>query len=559
MPGEGSSAGGAPLGRWNRLSASPGDRPTSGADLIPPTMSIREVRKRYPATLPVLERYGLGDCGGEDGPDEPVAWFATVHRLPLDEFLRDLRAAAERAPAPPPSPHPAPAGAPGTAFSPHFILGSLFLTLTLGATTGMINLLRIAAGAEVPIDHRQIHAPHADPRVRGTLSDGDRVPRASAHPRDRRDAARPLGPRELLADVRGSRGAKRRPAVRVLPGGAAGRVPLGRDGARLGAPLRELRIRPVAARARGQVRPQGPAPPIRARRDDLLPGGDRAGRRTERVAGGTRRPRRCRRRSRSRSTSPRSMDSSSRGSTASGTASSRSFSASVAGQKHLHRGRARRAGGRRRPRLRVLAAGPGSPLRARAERRRPPARRPLRRRLPRRQRVPLAPRHVFPAMRTPGSPTFAIRAAFGSLGLWSVLEIAAVVVSRTTRIPAQNLWWADAARHVFNIGFLTLLIVGMSFRILPVFSGQDRSGRRASPTRPTRLLLAGTAMRLLPVPGRVRAGVLPRRLLDGRARRPRARALRRQPGPHDARRRRLAATPLRARRAAGFSSTLPVR
>ena len=49
---------------------------------------------------------------------------------------------------------PASAAAP---FSPHFILGSLVLTLTLGATTGMINLLRIAAGAEVPVSHRQIH------------------------------------------------------------------------------------------------------------------------------------------------------------------------------------------------------------------------------------------------------------------------------------------------------------------------------------------------------------------------------------------------------------------
>jgi len=106
-------------------------------------------------------------------------------------------------------------------------------------------------------------------------------------------------------------------------------------------------------------------------------------------------------------------------------------------------------------------------------------------------------------MRTPGSPTFAIRAAFGSLGLWALLEIAAVVVSRTTRIPAQNLWWADAGRHVFTIGFLTLVIVGMSFRILPVFSGKSLwSPALARVTYG--LLLGGVAMRLLQYPAAFR-------------------------------------------------------
>ena len=55
------------------------------------------------------------------------------------------------------SPPTPPEAKPASLFSPHFIIGSLFLTLTLGATTGMVNLLRIAAGGDVPIDHRQIH------------------------------------------------------------------------------------------------------------------------------------------------------------------------------------------------------------------------------------------------------------------------------------------------------------------------------------------------------------------------------------------------------------------
>ena len=108
-------------------------------------------------------------------------------------------------------------------------------------------------------------------------------------------------------------------------------------------------------------------------------------------------------------------------------------------------------------------------------------------------------RAVLPAMRAPGSPTVAIRCAFGCLALWALLELAAIALSRVTSIPAQNLWWADAARHLFTIGFLTLLIVGMSLRILPVFSGKPLwSPRLAHVTYA--LLLAGAVMRLAQYP-----------------------------------------------------------
>jgi hypothetical protein len=112
-------------------------------------------------------------------------------------------------------------------------------------------------------------------------------------------------------------------------------------------------------------------------------------------------------------------------------------------------------------------------------------------------------RSTLPMLRTPGNPTFAIRAAFVSLALWAVLQLSAVLASRLTPLPAQNLWWTDAARHVFTIGFLTLIIVGMSFRILPVFSGKTLwSPTLAHATYA--LLLLGAAMRLLQYPAAFR-------------------------------------------------------
>ena len=80
--------------------------------VVPPTMSVREVLRRFPSTRAVLDRYGLADCGGADGPEEPIAWFATMHRLPLEDLLREVRAAASTDTASaPPSPAESPANA----------------------------------------------------------------------------------------------------------------------------------------------------------------------------------------------------------------------------------------------------------------------------------------------------------------------------------------------------------------------------------------------------------------------------------------------------------------
>jgi len=108
-------------------------------------------------------------------------------------------------------------------------------------------------------------------------------------------------------------------------------------------------------------------------------------------------------------------------------------------------------------------------------------------------------RAKLPMLPTPGRPTIAIRCAFGALGLWAVLELVAVAVARLTRIPAQNPWWADAARHTFTIGFLTLLIVGMSLRILPVFSGK-RLWSPGLAYATYALLIGAAALRLLQYP-----------------------------------------------------------
>ncbi|MGH9442398.1 MAG: DUF542 domain-containing protein, partial [Thermoanaerobaculia bacterium] len=148
---------GGPPQRWVRGPAIP---PTAdGTDLVVPAMSIREILRRFPSTSSVFEKHGLGDCGGDGGPDEPLGWFATVHRIALDPLMAEVRqAAAREASQGGGRSGVSVAKAPSLPFTPEFILGPLVLALTLGATTGMINLLRIAAGGDVPFSHRQMHA-----------------------------------------------------------------------------------------------------------------------------------------------------------------------------------------------------------------------------------------------------------------------------------------------------------------------------------------------------------------------------------------------------------------
>ena len=470
---------------------------TESHNLVPPTMSIRELSRRFPATRPVLERYGLADCGGEEGPDEPLAWFATVHRLPLDAFLRDIREAALRDAAA----APAPAAAGPGPFSPHFIVGSLFLTLSLGATTGMINLLRIAAGSDVPTDHRQIHghtqvlgfatlflmgiAYHALPRILGI---GAARPGRSVRVGFwlmftgvlLRNAGQPLGLHpagrllslvsgamelasgllfvrflfSLLGKVREGKYDRRDPLLLFVRAGAFYFLAVVLLAAAQGVWL---------AGHVDTVLPAALNDPFyfAALYGFLLAFIYGFGHRVVSLFLGV-------------------------GPAARGTSEAALVCQALGVILYLlswipgaSDGLALglRDGGLALAALSavVYLAGNGFLWRA----------------------------TVFPMMRTPGSPTIAIRCAFGCLGLWAVLELAGILLSRATRLPAQNLWWADAARHTFTIGFLTLLIVGMSLRILPVFSGKTLWSPRLAYATYT-LLLLGTAMRLLQYPAAFR-------------------------------------------------------
>ncbi len=105
---------------------------------------IPDLLRAAPQVRPVLDRYGLRGCGGEQGPAESLEFFARAHEVPLPARLEELRAAGAAPPRPTELPLIEKPAAADRIYRPFFIAGIL-VTLTAGAAWGAYLLWRIAA------------------------------------------------------------------------------------------------------------------------------------------------------------------------------------------------------------------------------------------------------------------------------------------------------------------------------------------------------------------------------------------------------------------------------
>ncbi|HVM60302.1 MAG TPA: hypothetical protein VMV72_05480 [Verrucomicrobiae bacterium] len=116
------------------------------AGLIHYSMLVSDINRDYPQCRPVFEKYGIAGCGGQYGPPEPLFIFAAAHRVPLREFVEELNRAQlgewnadgakrekDRA-----------AEAEGESLHRRFVLGAFVVALTVGFGLGLTNLTRIA-------------------------------------------------------------------------------------------------------------------------------------------------------------------------------------------------------------------------------------------------------------------------------------------------------------------------------------------------------------------------------------------------------------------------------
>jgi len=122
--------------------------------------SVAEIVKQCPTARRIFDKFGLKGCGGEYGPTEPLAFFAAVHKVNVDALVAELNAELQ---------HPSQQTYVYQESLADFIYRRFFkagiaVTLSIGCLWGAINLLQIALGRNflqlhlVPSIHAHAHA-----------------------------------------------------------------------------------------------------------------------------------------------------------------------------------------------------------------------------------------------------------------------------------------------------------------------------------------------------------------------------------------------------------------
>jgi hypothetical protein len=132
-------------------------------------MELPDILARYPACRRVLDRYGLTGCGGPLGPREPVSFFARAHRVEESRLLTELNEAARTGALQPEAAEYAPG--PGDTIYRRFFRAGILTMFTFGCVLGGINLAIMAANRQLAsLDMRAITWAHAHAQVAGWVT-----------------------------------------------------------------------------------------------------------------------------------------------------------------------------------------------------------------------------------------------------------------------------------------------------------------------------------------------------------------------------------------------------
>jgi hypothetical protein len=123
-------------------------------------MSVAEIVRRFPQARRVFDQYGLAGCGGEHGPAESLEFFAAMHQVNSEQLLRDLNVDLE---------HPAPGDYVYRETLADFIYRRFFkagmvMMLSIGGFWGAVILLQIAWRRDF-LDTKLVPAIHAHAHV----------------------------------------------------------------------------------------------------------------------------------------------------------------------------------------------------------------------------------------------------------------------------------------------------------------------------------------------------------------------------------------------------------
>ncbi|MDE3180276.1 MAG: NnrS family protein [Acidobacteriota bacterium] len=124
------------------------------------SMSIAEILKICPSARRIFDEHGLKGCGGANGPAEPLEFFASVHEADLDALLEDLNAEIEK----PAQPTYVYQESLADYIYRRFFKTAIVIVLSLGGLWGVIALMQISLGKSMlqpdllPAIHAHAHA-----------------------------------------------------------------------------------------------------------------------------------------------------------------------------------------------------------------------------------------------------------------------------------------------------------------------------------------------------------------------------------------------------------------
>ena len=135
--------------------------------LISREMELPEILSRYPSCRSVFDRYGLTGCGGELGPQEPLWFFARAHRVDEAQLITELEEAAKGPNDVRPQFRPGPAD---TIYQ-RFFKAAIVTMFTFGCVMGGVTLAIMAARHQLAaLDLRAITWAHAHAQVAGWVT-----------------------------------------------------------------------------------------------------------------------------------------------------------------------------------------------------------------------------------------------------------------------------------------------------------------------------------------------------------------------------------------------------
>jgi hypothetical protein len=140
-----------------------------GTPQISREMELPAILSRYPACRAVFDRYGLTGCGGELGPAEPLWFFARAHRVDEVRLIAELQEAARTGGLQPDQPRFAPG--PADTIYRRFFKAAIVTMFTFGCVMGGVNLAVMAARHQLAsLDLRAVTWAHAHAQIAGWVT-----------------------------------------------------------------------------------------------------------------------------------------------------------------------------------------------------------------------------------------------------------------------------------------------------------------------------------------------------------------------------------------------------